>query len=84
MAVTSMSKPANNILQRDRFEGGGNGVIQGFSGTRLYLFHPRFELGESEFDGVEVGAVTWKKQQRAAFGFDSLPDPRTFVDIESV
>lgn len=69
-----MSEPAEDILECDGFESGGDGVIQGFSGTRLYLLYPGFELREGELDRVEVRAVTGEKQQLATPRRDGLAD----------
>ena len=84
MVVTGMYEPANDILQRDRFESSGDSVIQSFSGTCLHLSHPRFQLGESEFERVQVRAVAREKKQRAAFGFDSFSHVPVLVDVQPI
>jgi IS30 family transposase len=52
--VSAETEPSRGVVWSDGFESLGDGMVQGFGGTRLGRAQELFELGPGFFDGVQV------------------------------
>src|SRR5829696_5692197 len=82
--VARVGEEATGIGRGDGLEGGTRGGDQTEEGALRRTAQGLLELGEGQFDRVEIGRIAGQEAQLTARSLDQPPRPRALVDGEVV
>src|SRR6516164_10012902 len=72
--ITGMGEEVAALIGRDVGQNGGDGVVDGITGSPCRLSQPVLELGKEHLDGIEVWGVLGQEEEPGANGPDGGAD----------